>query len=98
MNSPACRDGLRMAVVFALARPLSTHLIMSESASHAVFLSYARDDAAAARRIAEALRSNGLEVWFDENELRHRVAWKPLRGDPRFEALLNDPKNNAPLF
>ena len=22
----------------------------------------------------------------------------PLVGDPRFEALLNDPKNNAPLF
>ena len=22
----------------------------------------------------------------------------PLRGDPRFEALLNDPKNNEPLF
>ena len=22
----------------------------------------------------------------------------PLQGDPRFEALLNDPKNNAPLF
>ena len=21
-----------------------------------------------------------------------------LRGDPRFEALINDPKNNAPLF
>jgi tetratricopeptide (TPR) repeat protein len=24
--------------------------------------------------------------------------WFPLRGDPRFEALLDDPKNNAPLF
>jgi TolB-like protein len=41
----------------------------------AVFLSYARDDAAAARRIAEALRSSGLEVWFDENELRGGDSW-----------------------
>ncbi|AOS43663.1 invasion protein regulator [Lacunisphaera limnophila] len=41
----------------------------------AVFLSYARDDAAAARRIAEALRSAGLEVWFDENELRGGDQW-----------------------
>jgi TolB-like protein len=47
---------------------------MSES-SKAVFLSYARDDAAAARRIADALRSVGLEVWFDENELRGGDAW-----------------------
>jgi hypothetical protein len=39
----------------------------------AVFLSYARDDASAARRIAEALRASGLEVWFDENELRGDV-------------------------
>ena len=22
----------------------------------------------------------------------------PLRGDPRFEALINDPKNSTPLF
>ncbi len=47
---------------------------MSEPAK-AVFLSYARDDAAAARRIAEALRSAGLEVWFDENELRGGDQW-----------------------
>lgn len=44
-------------------------------ASRAVFLSYARDDAVAARRIAEALRASGLEVWFDENELRGGDAW-----------------------
>jgi len=30
--------------------------------------------------------------------LRLHPAFAPLRGYPRFEALLNDPKNNAPLF
>jgi TolB-like protein/tetratricopeptide (TPR) repeat protein len=41
----------------------------------AVFLSYAREDTAAANRIAEALRSHGVEVWFDQNELRGGDAW-----------------------
>ncbi len=44
-------------------------------ARQAVFLSYAREDAAAARRIAEALRASGVEVWFDETELRGGDAW-----------------------
>jgi TolB-like protein/cytochrome c-type biogenesis protein CcmH/NrfG len=57
---------------------------MSESAK-AVFLSYARDDAAAARRVAEALRSSGLEVWFDENELRGGDAW-----DAKIRKQIND--------
>ena len=35
-----------------------------------VFLSYASQDADVARRICEALRSAGLEVWFDQSELR----------------------------
>ena len=48
---------------------------MSDPVPKAILLSYARDDAAAARRIAEALRSAGLEVWFDENELRGGDAW-----------------------
>ncbi len=47
---------------------------MSET-SKAVFLSYAREDADAAKRIAEALRGFGLEVWFDQNELRGGDAW-----------------------
>src|SRR5438067_7962424 len=47
---------------------------MSDSGK-AIFLSYAREDAAAARRIAEALRASELEVWFDENELRGGDAW-----------------------
>ena len=40
-----------------------------------MFLSYAREDADAARRIADALRSHGVEVWFDQNELRGGDAW-----------------------
>ena len=36
----------------------------------AVFLSYASQDAEAARRICDALRAAGIEVWFDQSELR----------------------------
>jgi TolB-like protein/Tfp pilus assembly protein PilF len=41
----------------------------------AVFLSYASEDAEAAGRIATALRSAGIEVWFDKSELRGGDAW-----------------------
>jgi TolB-like protein/Tfp pilus assembly protein PilF len=44
-------------------------------ATHAVFLSYASEDAPAAHRIAEALRLAGIEVWFDREELRGGDAW-----------------------
>ena len=43
--------------------------------THAVFISYASEDAAAAQRIAEALRAAGIEVWFDREELRGGDAW-----------------------
>jgi hypothetical protein len=43
--------------------------------SGAVFLSYAREDAAAAQRIAEALRAFGVSAWFDQGELRGGDAW-----------------------
>jgi TolB-like protein/tetratricopeptide (TPR) repeat protein len=43
--------------------------------SKAVFLSYASQDAAAARRICDALRTAGHEVWFDQSELRGGDAW-----------------------
>jgi TolB-like protein/Flp pilus assembly protein TadD len=41
----------------------------------AIFLSYASQDAEAAHRISEALRVLGLEVWFDQSELRGGDAW-----------------------
>jgi TolB-like protein len=41
----------------------------------AVFVSYASQDASAAARIAGALRAGGIEVWFDQSELRGGDAW-----------------------
>ncbi len=41
----------------------------------AVFLSYASQDAEAARRIADTLRAAGIEVWFDQSELRGGDVW-----------------------
>src|SRR5579871_6105306 len=48
------------------------------TSSGAVFLSYASQDAEAARRICDALRAAGLEVWFDQSELRGGDAWDQL--------------------
>src|SRR5688500_15328207 len=48
---------------------------MPAESSRAVFLSYASQDAAAARRICDALRAAGIEVWFDQSELRGGDAW-----------------------
>jgi TolB-like protein/Flp pilus assembly protein TadD len=41
----------------------------------AVFLSYASQDAEAAQKICDALRSAGVEVWFDKSELRGGDVW-----------------------
>jgi hypothetical protein len=43
--------------------------------SKGVFLSYASEDAGMAERICEALRFAGIEVWFDQSELRGGDAW-----------------------
>jgi TolB-like protein/Tfp pilus assembly protein PilF len=43
--------------------------------SRAVFLSYASQDAGAAQTICETLRAAGIEVWFDQSELRGGDAW-----------------------
>jgi len=47
---------------------------MSDSGK-AVFLSYASQDAEAAKRICDALRAAGVEVWFDQSELVGGDAW-----------------------
>src|SRR4051812_43414616 len=61
---------------------------MSADPSRAVFLSYASQDADAARRIAAALRAAGIEVWFDQNELVGGDAWDAkIRGQIKSCAL-----------
>jgi len=47
----------------------------STEPARAVFLSYASQDAEAARKICDALRTAGIEVWFDQSELRGGDAW-----------------------
>jgi TolB-like protein/tetratricopeptide (TPR) repeat protein len=49
---------------------------MPAESSRAVFLSYASQDAEAARRICESLRAGGVEVWFDaDGGLEHGDEW-----------------------
>jgi hypothetical protein len=48
---------------------------MPAECSPAVFISYAREDTDAARRITDALRAFGVEVWFDQSELRGGDEW-----------------------
>jgi TolB-like protein len=50
---------------------------VTESA-RAIFLSYASQDAAAARAIGDALRAAGLEVWFDQSQLRGGDVWDEM--------------------
>jgi TolB-like protein len=47
---------------------------MSDS-NRAVFLSYASQDASAAGTLTQALRAAGIEVWFDQSELRGGEVW-----------------------
>jgi TolB-like protein len=51
----------------------------------AVFVSYASQDAKAAEQLCSALRAAGIEVWFDQSELRGGDTWdqsirKQIRG------------------
>src|SRR5215472_2096925 len=55
--------------------PLSGAVSQTFMPAGAVFLSYASEDVATAERIATALRTAGIEVWFDKSELRGGDAW-----------------------
>jgi len=46
--------------------------------SRAVFLSYASQDAEPAQNLCNGLRAAGIEVWFDQSELRGGDAWDQM--------------------
>jgi hypothetical protein len=48
---------------------------LAKTPTGAVFISYASQDAEEAQRICAALRSAGIEVWFDQSELRGGDVW-----------------------
>ncbi|MFM8334462.1 MAG: TIR domain-containing protein, partial [Opitutaceae bacterium] len=60
---------------FQLSRSYPTVPDPAPTNGPAVFLSYAREDGASVQRIADALRAFGVEVWFDQNELRGGDTW-----------------------
>jgi tetratricopeptide (TPR) repeat protein len=66
------------------------------SASLAFVHAWTGDKERAIAEYARLLRVpwSGLNV----HEMERHPAYAPLRGDGRFEALLTDPRNNAPLF
>src|SRR5271154_1440652 len=66
----------------------------ADRAAPTVFLSYASEDRAAARRIGDALPDYGLEIWYDESELGGGDAWdqkirKQIRDCDYFVALIS---------
>ena len=55
--------------------------------SHAVFLSYASQDAEVAQRICEALRAASIEVWFGPERAAGRAWDHSIRGQIKICAL-----------
>jgi TolB-like protein len=65
---------------------------------NAVFLSYASQDADAARRIAEALRAAGVNVWFDQNEPHDVLGAHGLVGGDAWDAKIRQQIRECALF
>jgi TolB-like protein/cytochrome c-type biogenesis protein CcmH/NrfG len=61
----------------------------------AVALAWTGENEAACVELRRLLASPSI---YNIYELKNGPWFAPLKGDPRFEAIVNDPKNNAPLF
>ena len=66
--------------------------------SYAVARSWVDEKSAVIPELGRLLREPSLKGLANVHLLRGRWETIPLQGDPDFEAMLNDQKNNAPLF
>ncbi|MEI9863072.1 MAG: hypothetical protein WDN00_00645 [Limisphaerales bacterium] len=67
----------------------------ANSTGLAQILAWTGDKDGALKELARLLQTpHGVNIY----NARLDIGWLPLRGDPRYEALVNDPKNNAPLL
>ena len=64
---------------------------------NALFRAWAGEKTASVAELAPMLRDPISTPWANVHSLRHSWLTLPHKGDPAFEALLNDPANNAPL-
>ena len=91
-------EALRLADEAARLRPPSVDAWWAahQGARLAVIRAWSGDKDRDIAELTQQLRVPGSEL--NIHEMKHAPNFAPLRGDPRFEALLADPKDNAPLF
>jgi TolB-like protein/class 3 adenylate cyclase/Tfp pilus assembly protein PilF len=72
--------------------------VANREADIAIVLAWCGEKDKALAEIAPVLRKPSNNLFARVNVMRNAIPWRPLQGDPRFSALLDDPANNAPLF
>lgn len=81
---PAAQFVAELAARWQAAYPAAVQAAdsaVSEVPTGAIFVSYASEDLEAASRLAEGLRAEGLEVWFDKREIKWGEDWnRRIRG------------------
>ena len=95
-NEEALRDARKAVEV--MPETLEADLGLLARRNLAVVYAWTGDKDAAIAELARIIRTPSMLLGVNVHLMRVDPDWAPLRGDPRFEALLNDPKNNAPLF